>query len=66
AFICEVARAEGVLLDPVYTGKAMYGLVDQIRQGRFRPGEKVLFIHTGGAFDLFPLREELSLVGLSS
>lgn len=66
AFICEVARAEGVLLDPVYTGKAMYGLVDQIRQGRFRPGEKVLFIHTGGAFDLFPLREELTRMRFST
>jgi D-cysteine desulfhydrase len=59
AFIRQVARTEGVLLDPVYTGKAMYGLVDQIRRGRFRPGERVLFIHTGGAFDLFPLREEV-------
>lgn len=60
ALICEVARSEGLLLDPVYTGKAMYGLVDQIRQGRFRAGDKVLFLHTGGGFDLFPLREELS------
>jgi D-cysteine desulfhydrase len=59
ALIREVARTEGVLLDPVYTAKAMHGLVEQIRQGRFRAGEKVLFIHTGGAFDLFPVREEL-------
>lgn len=49
-----VAQREGVILDPVYTGKAMFGLVDQIRQGRFKPDEKILFWHTGGIFALFP------------
>jgi len=53
AFIRQVAESEGIVLDPVYTGKALYGLVDQIRQGRFRPEEKVLFVHTGGIFGLF-------------
>lgn len=52
--IKKVARAEGIILDPVYTGKAMFGLSDQIRQGRFKPNENVLFIHTGGIFGLFP------------
>ncbi len=52
--IKKVGRAEGVILDPVYTGKAMFGLSDQIRQGRFKPNENVLFIHTGGIFGLFP------------
>ncbi len=47
-----VARLDGVLLDPVYTGKAMAGLVDQVRKGRFKRGEKVLFLHTGGAASL--------------
>ncbi|MBU6372416.1 MAG: D-cysteine desulfhydrase [Alphaproteobacteria bacterium] len=44
-----VASLEGVLLDPVYTGKAMAGLIGLIRQGRFKKGETVVFLHTGGA-----------------
>ena len=43
-----LARTEALLLDPVYTGKIMAGLIGLARQGRFAPGEKVLFIHTGG------------------
>jgi D-cysteine desulfhydrase len=54
--IKRVAQLEGIILDPVYTGKAMFGLMDQIRRGRFRQGEKVLFLHTGGVFGLFPKR----------
>lgn len=49
-----VARVEGLILDPVYTGKAMYGLMEEIRKGRFKKGERVLFWHTGGIFGLFP------------
>ncbi|MCH8953848.1 D-cysteine desulfhydrase family protein [candidate division KSB1 bacterium] len=52
--IKQVARAEGIILDPIYTGKAMFGLSDQIRQGKFKPGKNVLFVHTGGIFGLFP------------
>lgn len=52
--IKEVARLEGILLDPVYTGKAMFGLKDQISQGRIDKNSKVLFLHTGGIFGLFP------------
>jgi D-cysteine desulfhydrase len=52
-FIRTVARTEGLFLDPVYTGKAFFGLADQIRQGRFQPGEKILFLHTGGIYGLF-------------
>jgi D-cysteine desulfhydrase len=48
-----VARAEGLLLDPVYTGRAFGGLLDMIRRGAFRRDEKVLFWHTGGAGGLF-------------
>jgi len=43
-----LARTEGVLLDPVYTGKIMAGLIDLARQGVIQPGERVLFLHTGG------------------
>jgi len=48
-----LARLEGVLLDPVYSGKAMAGLIDLIRRGEFRKGERVVFLHTGGAVGLF-------------
>ena len=48
-----VARTEGVLLDPVYTGTAMAGLVDLSRKGYFKKGENVLFVHTGGSPALF-------------
>ncbi|EIB98459.1 D-cysteine desulfhydrase [Pantoea sp. Sc1] len=48
-----LARLEGILLDPVYTGKAMAGLIDGISQNRFRREGPLLFIHTGGAPALF-------------
>lgn len=59
ALIKKVANLEGILLDPTYTGKAMYGLYREIQQGTFRKEEKVLFLHTGGVFGLFPYREML-------
>ncbi len=54
-----LAQVEGVLLDPVYTGKAMAGLIGLIRQGRFKKGEQVLFVHTGGAPALYAYQEVL-------
>jgi D-cysteine desulfhydrase len=48
-----LARTEAILLDPVYTGKAMAGLIDLIRNGTFRKGEHVLFVHTGGSPALY-------------
>lgn len=48
-----LARTEGILLDPVYTGKAMAGLIDLSRKGYFKKGEKVLFLHTGGSPALY-------------
>lgn len=47
------AELEGILLDPVYTGKAAAGLIDYCRTGRFAPGERIVFLHTGGAAALF-------------
>ena len=58
SLIAEVARLEGLILDPVYTGKALFGLRDQIRQGRFTKGQKILFLHTGGIFGVFPKNRE--------
>ncbi len=47
------ARTEGILLDPVYSGKAAAGLIAYCRQGRLKKGETVVFLHTGGAVALF-------------
>ena len=55
-----VARTEGVLLDPVYAGKAMAGLIDHIRRGEIGSDESVVFLHTGGTPALFAYAAELS------
>jgi 1-aminocyclopropane-1-carboxylate deaminase/D-cysteine desulfhydrase-like pyridoxal-dependent ACC family enzyme len=54
-----VFQTEGIVLDPVYTAKAMIGLIDLIKTGFFNPTDKVVFIHTGGTPALFPHRDEL-------
>jgi L-cysteate sulfo-lyase len=53
-----VASLEGILLDPVYTGKAMAGLIDLVRQGRWEK-EEIVFVHTGGVPALFAYWEAL-------
>lgn len=53
-----LARTEGLLLDPVYSGKAFAGLLAAIRSGAFRAGEAVLYVMTGGVPGLFAYREE--------
>jgi D-cysteine desulfhydrase family pyridoxal phosphate-dependent enzyme len=52
-------KTEGIVLDPVYTGKAMAALLDLIRKGFFQKGDRVLFFHTGGTPALFPYRKPL-------
>ncbi len=54
-----LARLEGVLLDPVYTGKAMAGLIGLVREGVFKAGERVLFVHTGGSPALYAYQDVL-------
>ena len=51
-----MAETEGLFLDPVYTGKAFAGLLAMAEEGRFRPEDNVLFIHTGGAGGLFAVK----------
>jgi len=53
------ARLEGLLLDPVYSGKAMAGLIGLIEAGEFAPEDSVVFLHTGGTPALFPYRTAL-------
>jgi D-cysteine desulfhydrase len=55
----EVAELEGILLDPVYAGKAMSGLLDLVRRGEIGAEEKVLFWHTGGTPALFAYASDL-------
>ena len=55
------AETEGILLDPVYTGRAMGGLIDMIEQGEFSSNDTVIFWHTGGLPALFSYAKELQL-----
>lgn len=57
--IGELARTEGIFLDPVYTGKAFFGMVEELKRDPKRFGERIIFIHTGGIFGLFPQAEDL-------
>lgn len=52
-------KTEGIVLDPVYTGKAMVALVDLIKKGYFQKQDKIVFFHTGGTPALFPNRNRL-------
>jgi D-cysteine desulfhydrase len=54
--IALAARTEGLVLDPVYTGKAFHGLIEELKAGRFDDSNDVVFVHTGGVFGLFPHR----------
>lgn len=60
-FIRSFARQEGIVLDPVYTGKAMYGLMEELKKGNLKQHKNILFIHTGGLFGLFPKSSLFSL-----
>lgn len=55
------ARHEGILLDPVYSGKGAAGLIDLIRKGHFKKGENIVFLHTGGSQALFGYRDVFNL-----
>jgi L-cysteate sulfo-lyase len=51
------ARSEGILLDPVYSGKGMAGLMGLVREGRFGADENIVFVHTGGSAALFAYQD---------
>ena len=54
-YIHELAREEGILLDPVYTGKAWSGFLQELKKGAFDAYEQIVFVHTGGAAALFAM-----------
>jgi len=58
--IVQTARTEGIVLDPVYTGKGMAGLIGLVRQGFFKPEDNVLFLHTGGSSALFAYEDDFA------
>jgi D-cysteine desulfhydrase len=58
-----LAQTEGILLDPVYTGKTMAGLIDLSRKGYLKKGENVLFVHTGGSPGLYAYQQ--TVLGLT-
>ena len=60
ALICDLARTEGIFLDPVYTGKAFYGMVQEITNDPGRFGKRIVFLHTGGIFGLFPAANQIA------
>ena len=57
--ICDVARTEGIFLDPVYTGKAFFGMIQELKRNPKCFGEQIIFLHTGGIFGLFPKADQL-------
>lgn len=60
--VAHVAKLEGILLDPVYSGKCVAGLIDMVRNGFFVDAKNVLLIHTGGGAALFGYKNQLSIV----
>jgi D-cysteine desulfhydrase len=60
ALLSEVARTEGIILEPVYTGKAFFGMVQELSRNRHLFGERVVFIHTGGIFALLQRAHEIT------
>lgn len=56
--ILELSQKEGIILDPVYTGKAYQGLLNEIKKGTFDQYQNILFIHTGGLFGLLAKMHE--------
>lgn len=55
-----LAQSEGILLDPVYTGKAFFGLTEEIKKGRFSKASDIVFIHTGGIHGLYAYQDSIS------
>lgn len=56
-----LAALEGIVLDPVYTGKAFHGLVSEVKRGAFGDRPSVVFVHTGGIFGVYPYRDNFDI-----
>ena len=62
SLLCEVARTEGIVLDPVYTGKAFFGMIQELSRNPEVFGERIVFVHTGGIFGLFSMADEIGML----
>lgn len=60
SLIHDVARKQGIFLDPVYTGKAFYGMTQELKRHPGCFGDRVVFLHTGGIFGLFPMASDMA------
>jgi D-cysteine desulfhydrase len=60
AAIRDLVRLEGVVLDPVYTGKAHFGMMAELAKNPKIFGDRIVFIHTGGLFGLFPIADQFA------
>ncbi|MDX2472730.1 MAG: pyridoxal-phosphate dependent enzyme, partial [Candidatus Krumholzibacteria bacterium] len=60
AAIRDLVRLEGVVLDPVYTGKAYFGMMAELAKAQRIFGERIVFVHTGGLFGLFPIADQFA------
>lgn len=60
SLLIELASTEGLFLDPVYTGKAFFGMVQELRRDARVFGDQIIFLHTGGIFGLLPKANELA------
>lgn len=63
--IGDLARTEGIILDPVYTGKAFHGMIEELKKGHYSDARDIVFLHTGGIFGLFPQKEQLMKYAVS-
>ena len=63
-FINEFEKVNGIILDPVYTGKMMYGIFDLIRKGFFKNEEKIIALHTGGQQGIAGMRAKINRITL--
>ncbi len=59
--VLKLARLEGILADPVYSGKGLAGMFDLISGGYFANADNIVFIHTGGSAALFAYRDQITL-----
>ena len=57
--LVSINRTEGIILDPVYTGKAFHGMIQELKRNPKVFGNKVIFVHTGGIFGLLPMAAQL-------
>lgn len=59
--IAWLARTEGIVLDPVYTGKAFHGLIEEVRRGNLGGTGPIVFVHTGGLYGVYPYRDSFDI-----